>query len=500
MNLIRMIIYPVILLPIIMFLVLVIGNRWLWPDMNSFISDAVGSKANWTLIILSLISLGAIYLLILIYQILDSHRKGIIKPIRITGRIIPITTALAAVAFSIVIIDEAGSVLFSKPVKEYTLPPVLQLSDGTHVEDISTWEDIRRDEIIGLFNEYVYGPVPAETENIRFEILSIKPDALDGKALRKNVRVWFTPGESGPYMDILIYLPNDTRGPTPLFLGMNFYGNHSTTEETDIPLPESWVPNMAKYGITDNRASEESRAIRTYRWPASVLIERGYGLATVYYGDLDPDFDDGYVNGVHPLFDMETGSTSAWAWGLSRAMDYFITDRDIDSERIALMGHSRLGRTALWAGANDPRFALVIASGSGCMGAAISRRKYGENVEYITSAFPHWFVDRLDDFAGREEELPLDQHMLLSLIAPRPLYVASAKNDGWADPEGEFLGLLNTREVYGLYGLKVSAAEEMPAVGQPITGIAGYHIREGLHDITPYDWEQYLNFADIYIR
>jgi len=181
-------------------------------------------------------------------------------------------------------------------------------------------------------------------------------------------------------------------------------------------------------------------------------------------------------------------------------MDYFMTDRDIDGERVALMGHSRLGKTALWAGANDPRFVMVIANESGCMGAAVSRRKYGEDVEYITSTFPHWFVDRLRSFADREEDLPVDQHMLLSLIAPRPLYVASAENDRWSDPEGEFLGLLHTREVYGLYGLEVTAEDEMPEIRQPVEGIAGYHIREGVHDVTTYDWEQFLNFADIYLK
>jgi (4-O-methyl)-D-glucuronate---lignin esterase len=499
-NLMRMVVYPVILLPIVIFLLLVTGNRWLWPDMNNFISDAVGIQANWILIILALISLGGIYLLTLLYKVIDSYRKGMKKSIGITGWIIPLLTALTAVALSMVIFDEAGSLLFSKPVKEYTLPPVLQLSDGTPVEDIRMWDEIRRDEIIGLFDEYVYGPIPAKPENMSFEILDIKPDALDGKAIRKNIRVHFTPGEAGPTMDILIYLPKNTTGPTPLFLGMNFYGNHTTTEETDIPLPEAWVRNKAKYGITDNQASEESRSIRAYRWPASTLIEKGYGLATVYYGDLDPDFDDGFTNGVHPLFDVETGSISAWAWGLSRAMDYFMTDSDIDSKRVALMGHSRLGKAALWAGANDPRFAMVIANESGSMGAAISRRKYGEDVEYITSTFPHWFVPGLRSFADREEDLPVDQHMLLSLIAPRPLYVASAENDRWSDPEGEFLGLLATREVYELYGLKVTAADEMPAIRKPVEGIAGYHIREGVHDVTSYDWEQFLNFADIYLK
>lgn len=499
-NLTRMIVYSVFLLPIIIFLLLVTGNRWLWPDMNKFITDAVGVQVNWILIILTLISLGGIYLLTLIYQVIDSYRKEKVRPIGIAARIIPALTSLAAVALSMVVIGEVGSLLFSKPVKDYTLPPVLEFSDGTPVEDIRMWDEIRRDEIISLFNEYVYGPIPEKPGKMHFEVLDIKLDALDGIAIRKIIRVYFTPGEAGPYMDLLIYLPKNITGPSPLFMGLNFNGNHSVSEEQDIPLPEAWIRNSKKYGITDNRASEENRAVRAYRWPASTLIERGYGLATAYYGDLDPDFDDGYANGVHPLFEEETGAISAWAWGLSRAMDYFMTDKDIDGERVALMGHSRLGKTALWAGANDPRFAMVIANNSGSMGAAISRRKYGEDVKYITSTFPHWFVPGLRSFADREEELPVDQHMLLSLIAPRPLYVASAENDRWSDPEGEFLGLHQTREVYELYGLNFTAADEMPASRTPLESIAGYHIREGIHDVTSYDWEQFLNFADIYLK
>ncbi|MGL1891612.1 MAG: hypothetical protein OCD02_08295 [Spirochaetaceae bacterium] len=498
-NLMRIIAYVVILLPIIMFLLLVIGNQWLWPDMNKIVGEAVGIQVNWILIILALISLGGIYLLTLLYKVIDFNRKGIIRPVRIIRLIIPVLTALTSVALSMVIFDEAGSLLFSKPVKDYTLPPVLQLADGTTVEDIAVWDEIRRDEIISLFNEYVYGPVPGKPENMRFEILDIKQDALDGKAIRKNIRVYFTPAETGPYMDLLIYLPKNTTGPTPLFLGMNFYGNHTTTLETDIPLSKVWVRNKSKYGIRQNLATEESRSVRANRWPVSTLIGKGYGLATVYYGDLDPDFDDGFTNGIHPLFDVETGAISAWAWGLSRAMDYFMTDSDIDGEMVALMGHSRLGKAALWAGANDPRFAMVIANESGSIGAAISRRKYGEDVEYITSTFPHWFIPRLRDFANREEDLPVDQHMLLSLIAPRPLYVASAANDRWSDPEGEFLGLLNTREVYELYGLKPTTTDEIPGIEKPVVNITGYHIREGIHDVTDYDWEQFLNFADIYL-
>ncbi|MDX1700001.1 MAG: hypothetical protein R3250_05245 [Melioribacteraceae bacterium] len=389
-------------------------------------------------------------------------------------------------------------------VPKYKLPEILLTNSGERVTTLLEWENIRRPEILSLFEENVYGKTPELDLEVNYKIIKVVKDALNGKAILKELSVLFTDSENQLEMNILIFLPHNRNGSSPIFLGLNFYGNHTIHNDTNITITNSWVRNNDDFGIQNNLANAKSRGVRITRWPVDRIIDRGYGIATIYYGDIDPDFDDGFSNGVHK-FDRKSeknernywGSIGAWAWGLSRAMDYFETDDNIDHNHVILLGHSRLGKTALWAGAQDERFAAVISNNSGCGGAALSKRTFGETVGIINSNFPHWFCKNFKIYNDNEKDLPVDQHMLLSLIAPRPLYVASAEEDQWADPTGEFLSLKYSLEAYNLGQTKKVVFDNKPQINSPIIiDKIGYHIRSGKHDVTLYDWECFMDFAE----
>lgn len=362
-------------------------------------------------------------------------------------------------------------------VRPYTLPDSLVTRAGTRVRSAADWP-ARRAEILELFREHVYGRRPGRPEQLRFQSLEEDAKAMAGAATLKRIAI--VSGHQGREhrFELTIFLPNGG-GAVPLFLLLN-----------NRPVAN-----------TDPTRKEQSGF-----WPAEQVIARGYGIAALQNAELAPDDRARFREGAIHLFEGTTSGArppdawaalAAWGWGASRAMDYFETDARIDASRIAVVGHSRGGKAALWAGAEDQRFALVISNESGEGGAALTRRNFGETLGRITESFPHWFAENYKRFADNVDGLPVDQHMLLALVAPRALYVASADEDLWADPRGEFLSLAHASPVYALWKDPAIGPADMPALNQPfVAGRRGYHVRTGTHNLTPYDWDRFVDFAD----
>jgi len=400
-----------------------------------------------------------------------------------------------------------GTIYDEEKVPLYTLPEIMVAQNGRKIRNLKQWEKIRKPEILRLFQQEVFGKVPGKLEITEIIVHENAGEALGGLAVRKQLDLIFRNNNQEIAVGLLIYLPK-TDAPVPVFLGYNFMGNHTILNDPHIRLSPSWIQDNPSLGVIHNQITEQSRGVQDNRWHVEKIVKAGYGLATVYYGDIDPDKND-FLDGIHPLFynsgqenpaSDEWGAIAAWSWGLSRVMDYLEKEDQINAKQVIVIGHSRLGKTALWAAASDPRFAACISNNSGCMGAALSKRIFGETVGVINSSFPHWFCGNFKKYNGREDELPVDQHLLLAAIAPRPLYVASATADLWADPKGEFLSAKLASEVYSLYGLKGLTIDEMPKPDSPVSGVVSYHIRTGKHDITGYDWEQYIRFADEQVK
>ncbi|MGA2329330.1 MAG: acetylxylan esterase [Bryobacteraceae bacterium] len=387
-------------------------------------------------------------------------------------------------------------------VGTYTLPNPLVLANGKPVRNAKTWYRKRRPEIVRLFEENQYGRSPGRPPAMSFEVFDKGTPALGGKAIRRQVTVHFSADQAGPKMDLLMYLPAGAGKPVPLLLNLSFAANSNTVDDPGVKVGEVWG--------RDKKRVLASQGMRFGRMNIDNFLARGFGVATVYYGDIDPDFAGGVPYGVRALFlkpgqtepaPDEWGAIGAWAWGLSRALDYLETDSGVDAKRVAILGVSRLGKTVLWAGARDTRFAMVIASCSGEGGAALSRRNYGETIAHLTapSRYFYQFCGNYRNFADHVDRLPVDAHLLLALIAPRPVLLQTGDKDVWSDPKGEFLAAVAAEPVYRLLGQQGLATDQMPPAGTPVLHTMGYYMHAGGHGTMPADWDQFLKFMEMHL-
>ena len=380
----------------------------------------------------------------------------------------------------------------------YNLPELLTAASGQQINDRASWEKIRRPEIMRLYTEQVYGRIPGKPAGMRFQTLSTDPSALGGRAIRKEIDIIFGTASNAPVLHLVLWLPAGVKK-APVFIGLNFMGNHSVHTDPNITVTDTW--KLANAGKTVERGAQAAR------WQVDTLIAHGYGLATAWYQDLEPDRADGWKTGIRTTL-AETlncpadawGALAVWGWGLSRIMDYLETEKTVNARAVIATGHSRLGKAALWGAANDQRFAMIVSNNSGEGGAAISRRDFGETVKRINTSFPHWFIGAYKQYNDAVNSLPVDQHMLLALMAPRPLYVASAAEDLWADPTGEYLSAYHAGPAYTLYGKNGLSTPVPPATDSPVRAAVDYHRRTGKHDVTLYDWQQYISWADIHLK
>lgn len=386
------------------------------------------------------------------------------------------------------------------------LPDPLVMFDGTSVMTREAWLKERRPELKRLFQHYMYGYLPSPPGSVKAETVRVNAALFKGKATKKEITIHFGP-EGTPPIHLLLVTPNAANAPAPVFLGLNFCGNHTLLADPTVALPPGWIRNSCP-GCEQNRATDAGRGARVGNWDIEASIEKGYAVATFYYGDIDPDFPD-FNNGVHPHY-WEAGQTSpglhdwgaiaAWAWGLHRAVDYLATNQSIDPDRIAVMGHSRNGKAALLAAAFDERIALVIPHQAGCGGTAPSRGTVGETVKKINDSFPHWFNDTFPEFNEQVDRLPFDQHCLIALVAPRPVLLSNAVEDTWANPQGQFEMLQAAAPVYRLLDVEGLSAERMPGVGVLVDSRLGYYIRPGKHSTTPADWQVFREYVDKHFK
>ncbi len=369
---------------------------------------------------------------------------------------------------------------YEEKVPAYTLPDPLTMLDGKKVQNSAMWNKVRRDEILGLFRENVFGVVPDTKYEKSFKVINEDKNALNGTATLKQIDISITSGGKSLLIHLTLFTPNGKKKPSPVFL------------------------------LIDNRGpanTDPLRKVKSEFWPVEEGIARGYGMAVFRNADVDPDTFDEFKNGIHAVLDKSPrpdnawGTLAAWAWGASRCMDYLISDKDVDSKRVAVVGHSRGGKTALWAGAQDTRFAMVVSNESGCGGAALARRRFGETVARINTSFPHWFNTNYKKYSNNEDALPVDMHMLLALIAPRALYVDCASEDLWGDPAGSYISLYKSVPVFNILGANSDIPESMPPLNkQVMSGKVAFHVRDGEHNMLLKDWNFFMDFADVVMK
>jgi hypothetical protein len=406
----------------------------------------------------------------------------------------PLATAVAGIPVNY---DEAK-------VGTYILPDPLVLSNGKAVHDAKTWDKRRRPEIVRLFEENQYGRSPGRPPGMSFDVFDTGTPAFEGKAIRRQVTIYLSANKAGPKINLLLYLPAAAAKHVPLLLNIAFSTNSTVVDDPGVKPGEVW----------DNKTHKRVPGAqgRTFgRLNVPLLLDAGFGVATFYYGDVDPDDPEGFADGIRALYlkpgqsrpaPDEWGSIAAWAWGMSRAMDYLETDKGVDAKRVAITGISRLGKTVMWAGAQDPRFAMVLASCSGEGGAALSRRDYGETIAHLVAPtrYPYQFAANYAKYAGFPDMAPMDANMLIALIAPRPVLLQTGNTDFWSDPKGEFLAAVAAGPVYRLLGKDGLDTGLWPAAKTPILHTIGYYMHDGGHGMVPSDWEIYLEFMKMHLR
>lgn len=389
-------------------------------------------------------------------------------------------------------------------VGTYTLPDPLKLDNGKPVTDARTWFKVRRPQIVRMYEEDQYGRAPGKPKDMSFDVTEKDAPAFDGKAMRRQVTIFLTKDKTGPQIHLVIYTPAAAKKPVPLLLNISFTAPSSTVNDPGLPIGMIWDAKTHKK-VPANKGRAFGRV------DPVPLLEAGIGFATFYYGDVDPDYLGGLPDGIRARYlkpgqtkpaPDAWGSIAAWAWGMSRAMDYLETDKQVDNKRVGIFGVSRLGKTVLWTGASDTRFALVIASCSGEGGAALSRRNYGETIAHLTapSRYPYQFAENYAKWGPDPSKEPVDGNMLISLIAPRPLLLQTGNTDYWSDPKGEFLAAVDAGRVYQLLGKQGLGTDTWPAAKQPILHTLGYYMHDGGHGTVPSDWNIYLEFLKMHLH